>query len=249
MAAGLGRGRRPGTPAGETVPAARFRLPGRAVARPARPHAARSDAAAGGPDARVLHARTPARADGRGHRPAARRNPLAARLSERGRPGLPHAGSPVAHTLRWRGPAHQPDHGVGHLAGEHAVRAGRALDRFASARHGARDRGDEAAARRRQLAGGSGARPTDHAGGRPPARHGPGTGRTRRERGVLRHAAAACARAGVAHGRVPDRCAACRRRAPARAAAARASRTRWTAPASTTSRPWTSRSRCTGWCA
>ena len=34
-------------------------------------------------------------------------------------PGLPDAGSPEPHAVRRRGAAHQPDHGAGHLAGEH----------------------------------------------------------------------------------------------------------------------------------
>ena len=116
------------------------------------------------------------------------RDPRAASLPVRGGPGLPHARPPVAHALRRRGAAHQPHHGARHLAGEHAVRARRAVDRPASARHGPRDRRDAAAARRRQLAGGGRARPADHARGRPPARHGPGPGRARRRDRVLRHA-------------------------------------------------------------
>jgi hypothetical protein len=58
----------------------------------------------------------------------------------RGGAGLPHPGPPVPHPVRRRGAAHQPDHGAGHLAGEHPVRAGRALHRPASAGHAAHRR-------------------------------------------------------------------------------------------------------------
>ena len=56
------------------------------------------------------------------------------RLPRRRRPRLPHPGPPVAHPLRRRGPAHQPDHRPGHLTGEHPVRARRAEHRAARAR-------------------------------------------------------------------------------------------------------------------
>ena len=59
----------------------------------------------------------------------------------RGRgPRLPHPGPPVAHPERRGGAAHQPDHGAGHLAGEHAVRARRAQHRAAPPRHRPADR-------------------------------------------------------------------------------------------------------------
>ena len=100
---------------------------------------------------------------------------------------LPHAGPPEPHAVRRRGAAHQPDHGAGHLAGEHAVRARRAQHRPAPARHEPHHRGDEAAARRRQHAGGGRARPGRDAGGRPHHRHGPRPRRARRPDRVRRH--------------------------------------------------------------
>ena len=136
----------------------------------------------------------------------------------RGRPRLPDARPPVAHALRRRGAAHQPDHGARHLAGQHAVRARRAAHRPAPARHGPRDRRAAPAARRRQHAGGGRARPADHARGRPHPRHGPGPGRARRRGRVLRHAGELCAHARLAHGRLPRRR---RRAAPAPRGAAR----------------------------
>ena len=62
-----------------------------------------------------------------------------------------------------------------------------------------------AAARRRQHAGGGRARPADHAGRRPPARHGPGPGRARRRDRVLRPAGARSSARGLAHRRIPAR--------------------------------------------
>ena len=127
---------------------------------------------------------------------AAGRDPRAAGLSVRGGPGLPHAGPAVAHAVGRRGPAHQPDHGAGHLAGEHAVRARRAFHRPASARHGPRDRRDAEAARCRQHAGGGGARSADHVRGRPLHRHGTRRGRARRRASssTARRAADRCMR-------------------------------------------------------
>ena len=95
------------------------------------------------------------------------------RLPVRRRPGLPDARPPVAHALGRRGAAHQPHHRARHLARQHAVRARRAVDRPAPARHGPGDRRDEAPARRRQHAGGGRARPADHVRRRPHPRHGP----------------------------------------------------------------------------
>src|SRR5207248_2537258 len=76
----------------------------------------------------------------RGRRSAAHRGAHAARLSLPGRARLSHARSTVAHAVRWRGPAHQSDNSAGHIAGEYAVCARRAVHRPASARHGPRDR-------------------------------------------------------------------------------------------------------------
>ena len=158
------------------------------LARAARADHARPDAAADRALPRVLRQPAPAR------RRWTKRPTCCSPRSARGclpvprRPRLPHARPPVAHALRRRGAAHQPHHRARHVAGQHAVRAGRALHRPAPARHGPRDRRDAAAARRRQLAGGGRARPADHARRRPHPRHGPGPGRARRRGRVLRHA-------------------------------------------------------------
>ncbi len=111
----------------------------------------------------------------------------AARLPRAGRARLPHARPPVADAVGRRGAAHQPDDRARHLAGQHAVRARRALDRPAPARHAARDRRDAPPARRGQLAAGRRARSADHAGGRSDHRPRPGTGRARRQRRLQRH--------------------------------------------------------------
>jgi excinuclease ABC subunit A len=118
---------------------------------------------------------------------ALRGNHHPAEVPVRRRHRLPHAGPPEPHAQRRRGAAHQPDHGAGHLAGEHAVRAGRAQHRPAPARHAPHHQGHAAPARRRQHAGGGGARPGRDAGGRPHDRHGPWPGRARRTDRVRRH--------------------------------------------------------------
>ncbi len=99
--------------------------------------------------ARVLREPPPSSAAGRGDRPAAHRHPRAVLLPRRGRARLSHARPPVAHAVGRRSAAHQPHHRARHLAHQHAVRAGRALDRAAPARHGPRDRRHEEAARAR----------------------------------------------------------------------------------------------------
>jgi len=127
-----------------------------------------------------------------------------ARLPRGGRARLPHARPPVAHAVGRRGTAHQPHHRARHLAHQHAVRAGRALDRTASARHGPRDRRHEESAWRRKFAGGGRARPADHARRRPYPRPGAGPRRARRPRRVLRHSGSAQALR-HAHRRLPRR--------------------------------------------
>ena len=83
----------------------------------------------------------------RGKRAPAGRDPHAPQVSLRRRPGLPHARPPIAHAVGRRSAAHQPHHRARHVAGQYPLRARRALDRAASARHGADHRGDEAPAR------------------------------------------------------------------------------------------------------
>ncbi len=197
-----GRGSR--TRSRAAFPAARRQVRPRETARTPRPHGARPDAAARRAYTRVLRRPSLTRTARRGHRSASHRNPRAVALLARGRARLPDPRPPVAHALRRRGAAHQPHHGARHLARQHAVRAGRAFDRPASARHGPRDRRDAAPARRRQLARRGRARSADHAAGRPPHGHGPGTGRARRRDRFLRHArrAEAVEDAQNAHGRI-----------------------------------------------
>ena len=118
---------------------------------------------------------------------ALRGNHHPAQVPVRRRHRLPHAGSPEPHAQRRRSAAHQPDHRVGHLAGQHLVRARRAQHRPASARHAPHHQGHAAPARRRQHAGGGGARPGRDAGRRPHDRHGPRPRRARRADRVRRH--------------------------------------------------------------
>ncbi len=164
-----------------------------------RPHAA-----ANRPCGRLLRDARAAEAARRGGRPAARGDPLAARVPGARRPRLPHARSPVAHAVGRRGAAHQPHHCARHVAHQHAVRARRALDRPAPARHGPRGRGDAAPARQRQLAAGGRARSADHARGRSHRGHGARARRARRPHRLRGHAGGARRRRRHAHGRLSD---------------------------------------------
>ena len=69
---------------------------------------------------RVLRRARAAGAARRGRRPAAARDPRAAQVPVRCRPRLPEPRPPIAHPVRRRGAAHQPDHRAGHLARQHA---------------------------------------------------------------------------------------------------------------------------------
>ena len=109
-------------------------------------------------------------------------------LPVRRRHRLPDARPPEPHALGRRGAAHQPDDRARHVARQHDVRARRAVDRPAPARHEPHRRGDAPAARRRQHAGRRRARPGGDARRRPPDRHGPGPGRARRPDRLRRHA-------------------------------------------------------------
>ena len=148
-------------------------------------------------------AHRPARAARRGDGAAARRGACPARVPRARGARLPDARPPVAHAVGRRGPAHQPHDGARHLARQHAVRARRALDRPAPARHEARDRGHAPAARQRQLAARRRARPADHADRRPDPRHGPGPGRARRPDRLRGHAGRTRRALGHADGAVP----------------------------------------------
>ena len=107
------------------------------------------------------------------------------RVSRRGGTELSHPRSPVAHALGRRGAANQSHDRARNVARQHAVRARRAVDRPASARHGPGDRRHEEAARRRQLARRRRARSADHVRGGSDPRHGTGAGRARRTDRVL----------------------------------------------------------------
>ena len=212
-------------------PAQRFRPRGIALERRALRALAGIDdprprAAAGRARARILRAPHAAGAARRGDGPAARRDPRAPSLPRRRGPRLPHARSAVANAVGRRGPAHQPHHRARHLARQYAVRARRAVDRTASARHGPRHRGDAPAARRRQFARRRRARSAGDARRGPRARHGPRPGRARRRDRVLRHAGRAPRRRPVPHCRLSRRAQACRadrrrRRSPSTARASR----------------------------
>jgi hypothetical protein len=148
----------------------------------------RRDAVAGLPVARNDGCAQAAAAARYRDRRAAGGNPHPARLSVHRGPRLPEPRPPVTHAFRRRGAAHQPHDGTRHFAGEYVVRAGRAIDRTAPARHGARDRRDAAPQGRRQHAGRGRARSADHASRRPPAGHRPGRRLARRRSGVRRPA-------------------------------------------------------------
>ncbi len=163
--------RRCGDGAFKALPAGGHRLVAGAARGAARALPARPDADADRPVAEVLrpHGAFAARRDRReSRRRQARRRPgpqapvrgnhHPAEIPGRRRHRLPDTGPAEPHPVRRRSAAHQPDHGAGHLAGQHAVRARRTQHRPASARHAPHHRGDEEAARRRQHAGGGGAR-------------------------------------------------------------------------------------------
>ena len=126
--------RRPLSP----LPAGARRVDAAAARRPARPVAARPDAAADRARQGILRRDHPAAAARRGDRDAARRAARAAGVPRRCRPGLSDARPPEPDAFGRRGPAHQPDHRARHLTRQHAVRARRAVDRPASARHASR---------------------------------------------------------------------------------------------------------------
>ena len=151
-----------------------------------RPQHPRPDAAAHRAGERILRRSRAAGAARRSGRPAARRDPRATRLPGASRPRLPHAGPPVAHAVGRRSAAHQPHDRARHVAHQHAVRAGRTLDRAAPARHAPRHRSDAAVARQRQLAARRRARSADHARGRPHRGSGARPRRARRAHRVQR---------------------------------------------------------------
>ena len=122
----------------------------------------------------------------RGHRSAAAGNSRAPQVSDRRRPGLFESRPPVAHPVRRRSAADQSHHRARHLAGQYPVRAGRTVDRPASARRRPHRRRHAPPARRRQYAGGGRARPEGDAGRGSRARHRARARRARRRNRVLR---------------------------------------------------------------
>ncbi len=174
------------------VHAGRRGLVARAAGGLAGPDAARPDAAADRPAARASSTASKRRRTSR--RPRLRstllhdEDPHPTEIPVRRRHRLPHARPAEPHALRRRGAAHQPHDRARHLARQHPVRARRALDRPASARHEPHRRGHASPARRRQHAGRGRARSGGDARRRPPDRHGPGPGRARRRDRLRRHA-------------------------------------------------------------
>lgn len=189
VAPGQPRQRRCGAAARAALPAARRSLAPRATGGPARSDGARPHAAADRAHPPFLRradaALRPAR---RRAQAAAGRGAHAPGLPVRRRHRLPDAGPAEPHAVGRRSPAHQPDHGTGHLAGQHAVRARRTQHRPAPARPGPHRPSDAAAARRRQHVGRGRTRPVGHARRRPPDRHGPRPRRARRHHRLRRHA-------------------------------------------------------------
>ena len=119
-----------------------------------------------------------------GHR-GARRAQAAARqalVPAPGRPRLPHPRAADAHPVGRRSAAHQPRQPARGPAHRHPLRAGRAVDRPAPARHRAARRALPRARLRRQHGGDGRARSRPHRGGRLPDRDGPRLGRAGRPR-------------------------------------------------------------------
>ena len=116
-------------PPGEALPAGRRRLDARAARSAAGPDAARPDAAADRPPARASSTAStlPTHAARRCAQAAARRDPHPPEVPVRRRHRLPDARPAEPHAVGRRGAAHQPDHRARHLAGQHAVRARRAV--------------------------------------------------------------------------------------------------------------------------
>jgi hypothetical protein len=118
-------------------PVPRLRRLAAAARGPALPDR-RAHAARGGGDARRRRRARLPRVERAGAGPrlgaASPRDPRAASLPRRRRPGLPDPRPPVAHALRGRGPAGDPRHRSRRLAHEHALRARRALGRPAPPR-------------------------------------------------------------------------------------------------------------------
>ena len=146
----------------EGVQDARPGLPQPLAGLPPLPRLPRGPASARGPGGagrRARHRRAVGPADRRGPRRARsssprrpggrprgaagpRTGPGPARVPRSDRPGLPDARPPGPDALRRRGPPGGPDGGPGLGAGQHALRARRALDRPAPPRRRPADRGD-----------------------------------------------------------------------------------------------------------
>ena len=101
---------------------------------------------------------------------AAGRNKQPPALPCRSGTGLPHPEPHGQHPVGWRKSAHQPDNTAGQLARWLALRARRAVDRLALARHRPAHQCATAAPRRGKHSGGCGARRGDNALSRLPYR-------------------------------------------------------------------------------
>ena len=157
------------------------------------------------PVRRVLRGLPARRTAGRRDLLPARRAQVAASLSRRSRPRVPHPRPPVAHPERRRGPAHQPHHRARDLARQHPVRARRAEHRAPSPRPRPHGRGAAPAARPGEHDPGGGARrPGDPRRG-PGARPRAGSGGGRRRHRLRRTAGRAGALRRLPHRGIPER--------------------------------------------
>ncbi len=179
----------------------------------------------------------------------ARRDPLAADVSGRGRARLSDARSSIADPLRGRARARR-SHDRGRIvAGQHAVRARRAVHRPPSARQRAPGRDHAKPLRAPEHGGRRRARSRDHHGGRPCDRHGPGRGRGRWHRGRRRLGRGDHPRPAVSHRPVSFRCSAHSAADPAAGAGPGARGWSCAMPAPTTCGASTSSFRSRAWCA
>ena len=145
------------------------------------------------------------RSHGRGHHAAGVRDQDPPALPGGRGAGLPHPGPPVPHPERRGGAEDQSHHRAGNLAGERAVRPGRAERRAASPGHRQADRRAPPPARHGKHHRGRGARSRRDPRGRPRAGHGPGRRRAGRTDRFLRRPRGAHEEHPLPHRAVPHR--------------------------------------------